>query len=149
VAGAISVVLGAALAYGLTRVFIGRAAYIHFGAALATIMFLNVWVRILPPQRRVLAAVKRGEPGDPTPGLAAKKRSTHNTYMTLPVLFVMVSNHFPTTYGSRYAWIALVLMSLAGAAVRHFMLVRTRRVAWLLFAAAALVAATYLMTSKG
>jgi len=149
VAGGISLVLAAALAFLLTRVFIGRAAYIHFGAILGTLMFLNVWVRILPPQRRMLAAVKRGEPGDPTPGLAAKKRSTHNTYMTLPVLFVMVSNHFPTTYGSRYAWIALVLMSLAGAAVRHFMLLRTKRVAWLLVAAAALVAATYLVTAKG
>jgi uncharacterized membrane protein len=97
----------------------------------------------------MLAAARRGEPVDTTPGLAAKKRSTHNTYMTLPVLFVMVSNHFPTTYGSRYAWIALLLMSLAGAAARHFMLVRTRRVAWLLAAAAALVVATYLLTAKG
>jgi uncharacterized membrane protein len=107
---------------------------------------MNVWVCILPAQRRMLAAVKTGQALDPAPGLAAKKRSTHNTYMTLPVLFVMVSNHFPTTYGSRWNWLVLLLLSLAGGAVQHFMLDRSRRNAWLLAAAAALVAAVLVLT---
>ena len=145
-AGAISVVLFGALAWGLSRVFSARAAYIHAGAVLGTLMVMNVWACILPAQRRMLAAVKAGQAVDPAPGLAAKKRSTHNTYMTLPVLFVMVSNHFPTTYGSRWNWLVLLLLSLAGGAVRHFMLDRSRRNAWLLAAAAALVAAVLVLT---
>ncbi len=148
-AGAVSVALFAALAYGLTRVFIGRAAYMHLGAVLGTVMVANVWVRILPPQRRMLAAVRRGDAVDPAPGLAAKKRSTHNTYMTLPVLFIMVSNHFPSTYGSRWSWLVVVALGLAGAAVRHFMLVRTRRAAWLLAFAAATFSAMALVASRG
>ena len=131
-AAAVSVVLFGILAWGLSRTFSARTAYIHAGAVLGTLMVLNVWVRILPVQARLLAAVKRGENPDPAPGLAAKKRSTHNTYMTLPVVFIMVSNHFPTTYGNRWNWLALVLLSLAGGAVRHFMLDRSRRNAWLL-----------------
>ncbi|MEO6327011.1 MAG: urate hydroxylase PuuD [Thermoanaerobaculia bacterium] len=148
-AGAISLVLFTALSYGVTRVFIGRAAYMHVGAVLGTLMVMNVWVRILPNQRRMLAAVRRGEAVDQTPGLNAKKRSTHNTYMTLPVIFIMVSNHFPTTYGSRWNWIALVALSIAGALTRHFMLVRTKQVAWMLGAAAVIFAAVFYLTSRG
>ncbi len=147
VAGVISFVLLAILAYGLTRVFSARAAFMHVGAMLGTLMVTNVWVRILPAQRRMLAAVKRGEPVDPAPGLNAKKRSTHNTYMTLPVLFVMVSNHFPTTYGSRWNWVVLLLLSLAGAALRHFMLSRTKQNAWLLVAASLAVVTVFSITS--
>ncbi len=146
VAGVLSVVLFGAFAWGLTHLLGARAAYMHAGAALGTIMVLNVWVRILPPQRRMLAAVRAGRPADPAPGLGAKKRSTHNTYLTLPVLFVMVSNHFPSTYGSRWSWAVLVLASLAGAGVRHFMLARTLRNAWLLAAAAALATGAFLLS---
>jgi uncharacterized membrane protein len=147
VAGGVSLVLFAALAWGLTRVLSGRAAFLHAGAALGTIMVANVWVRILPAQRRMLAAVRRGETFDPAPGLAAKERSTHNSYMTLPVLFTMVSNHFPATYGSPWAWLVLVLLALSGAAVRHFMLVRTAKNAGLLAAATACVIACVVLTS--
>jgi uncharacterized membrane protein len=149
VASSICLALFTAMAYGLTRVFNGRAAFMHAGAVLGTIMVANVWMLILPNQRRMLGKIARGEAVDPAPGLAAKKRSTHNTYMTLPVLFVMVSNHFPTTYGSRYSWVVLVLLSVAGALVRHFMLVRTKRVAWLLAAATAIVVFVYFLTAKG
>ena len=95
----------------------------------------------------MLAAVRAGTPVDPAPGLRAKARSTHNTYLTLPVLFVMVSNHFPTTYGSRTSGLVLVLLSLAGAGVRHFMLTRSRKTAWLLAAAGALTAAAFVLTN--
>jgi len=149
VGGAISVALFTALAYGVTRAFSGRAAFMHLGAVLGSLMVTNVWGNILPTQRRTLAAVARGEAIDPAPGLVAKKRSTHNTYMTLPVVFIMLSNHFPTTYGSRYNWLALVVISVAAAAVRHFMLVRTKQVAWLLAVAAVAVAAVFYLTSRG
>lgn len=145
-AAAVSVLLFASLAYALTHLLGGRAAFLHAGAALGTIMALNVWVRILPPQRRMLAAVRAGRPADQAPGLAAKRRSTHNTYLTLPVLFVMVSNHFPSTYGSRFAWAVLVLLSVAAGLVRHFMLNRSARKAWLLAAAAALAAGAFVLS---
>ncbi len=145
-ATAASILLFAGLAYGLTHVLGGRAAYMHAGAALGTLMVLNVWVRILPAQRRMLAAVHAGVPVDPGPGLRAKARSTHNTYMTLGVLFVMVSNHFPTTYGSRWNWAVLVLLALAGGAIRHFMLTRSARTAWLLALGGALAAAAFVLT---
>ena len=145
-ATAVSILLFAALAYGLTHVLGGRAAYIHAGAALGTIMVLNVWVRILPAQRRMLAAVRAGVAVDAARGLAAKARSTHNTYLTLGVLFVMVSNHFPATYGARWNWAVLVLLSLAGGAVRHFMLTRSARTAWLLALGGALAAAAFVLT---
>ncbi len=146
-AGAVSLLLFAALAYGLALALSARAAFLHAGAVLGTLMVMNVWVRILPAQRRMLAAVRRGEAVDPAPGLAAKKRSTHNSYMTVPVLFTMISNHFPATYGSRWAWLVLVLLALAGAAVRHFMLTRTARNAWLLGGAAAAVAVAFVLTA--
>ena len=146
VAGSISVALFAGLTFGLTHVFGSRAAYLHAGAILGTIMVLNVWIRILPVQRRMLAAVRAGMPVDPAPGLGAKRRSTHNTYMTLPVVFTMLSNHFPTTYGSTWNWLVLVLLALAGGGIRHFMLTRSMRTAWLLAAGAALVAAAFVLT---
>jgi uncharacterized membrane protein len=146
VAPALSVALFAALAYGLTHALGSRAAYMHAGAALGTIMVLNVWMRILPVQRRALAAVRAGQNVDPAPGLSAKERSTHNSYLTLPVLFVMVSNHFPTTYGSRWNWAVLVLLALAGGAIRHFMLTRSTKTAWLLALGGALAAAAFVLT---
>ncbi len=109
-------------------------------------MALNVWVRILPAQRRMLAAVRAGQNVDPEPGLAAGRRSMHNTYMTLPVVFTMVSNHFPTTYGSRWNWVVLVLLALAGGGIRHFMLTRSTKTAWLLAAGAALTATAFVLT---
>jgi uncharacterized membrane protein len=108
-----ALVVGAS--YGLTRVFSGRAAYLQVGAMLGTIMVANVWQRILPAQRRTIAAAKSGETFDPALGLRAKQRSKHNTFMAVPVVFTMISNHFPvSTYGSRYNWAVLSALILLG-----------------------------------
>ncbi len=109
--------LGAA--YGLTQVFSGRAAYMHVGALLGTLMAANVWLRILPAQRQMVAP-REGQEPDPALAAGAKLRSKHNTYMVLPVIFIMVSNHFPVaTYGQRYNWAILaVLILLGGGAAR-------------------------------
>ncbi len=112
--------LSALLAWGLCQVFGGRAAYIHFGAVLGTIMVANVFFVIIPGQRQMVAAAERGEAPDPAPGIRGKQRSVHNTYFTLPVLFTMISNHFAMTYNHEYNWAILVAISLAGALVRVY-----------------------------
>ncbi len=121
VGSVISYALLVAAAYGLSRVFSGRGAYIHVGAILGTLMTLNVWVRILPAQRKMVAALAAGQPPDLALGARAKQRSKHNTFMVVPVVFTMISNHFPTaSYGSTYAWqtlAVLVLMGWAAAAI--------------------------------
>jgi uncharacterized membrane protein len=110
-----SLVMIAAAAWGLAHVFSGRAAYIHVGAILGTIMTLNVWMRILPAQRKMIAAAAAGTSFDASLGAQAKLRSKHNTFMSVPVVFIMVSNHFPVaTYGSNYGWAILVGLVLAG-----------------------------------
>lgn len=117
------------LSYWLTRVYSGRAAFIHIGAIFGTLMVLNVWVRILPGQQRMIDATNRGETPNYTDSKIAKARSTHNSYMTLPVLFMMLSNHFPNFYGHPQNWLVLVLLTLFGAGVRHIML-REKVLAW-------------------
>jgi uncharacterized membrane protein len=118
---AFSLLMIAFLAWGLTHVFSGRAAYIHVGAVLGTIMTANVWFRILPAQRKMIAAAAAGQTLDPSLGAQAKLRSKHNTFMAVPVVFIMISNHFPVaTYGNSYAWevlVALVLLGWAAAKV--------------------------------
>jgi uncharacterized membrane protein len=104
-----------AVTYGLTRVVSGRAAYIHVGALFGTIMAANVWMRILPAQRKMIAATKAGQQPDYALAARAKLRSKQNTFMVVPAVFTMISNHFPTaTYGSRYNWLILALLILAG-----------------------------------
>ena len=119
VSGTICYFLIVALAYGLTHLLSGRAAYIHIGALFGTIMSANVWARILPASRKMLAAVKQGREPDMTLGARAKARTVHNTYMTLPVIFIMISNHFPGTYGSSYNWLILSALILAGGITAH------------------------------
>jgi uncharacterized membrane protein len=110
---AYALVVGAA--YLSTHVLSGRAAYIHVGASFGTIMFLNVWMRILPAQRRMIAAVKDGRAPDPREGASAKLRSKHNTFMVVPLVFTMISNHYPTsTYGRDYNWLILSALVLVG-----------------------------------
>jgi uncharacterized membrane protein len=110
-----SLLMTAAFAYGLMHVFSGRAAYIHVGAMFGTIMVLNVWMRILPAQRKMIAAAAAGATFNPAIGTQAKLRSKHNTYMAVPVVFLMLSNHFPVaTYGNTYAWEILVGLVLIG-----------------------------------
>jgi uncharacterized membrane protein len=104
-----------AVAFGLSKIFSSRATYIHVGALFGTIMVANVWMRILPPQRRMIAAAAKGEPFNETLGAGAKLRSKHNTFLAVPTTFIMVSNHFPTaTYGSHDAVPILGVMILVG-----------------------------------
>lgn len=110
-----SLVMIAAAAWGLLHVFSGRAAYIHLGAIFGSIMTINVWERILPAQRKMIAAAAAGAKFDPALGAQAKLRSKHNTFLAVPVVFIMISNHFPVaTYGSRYNWEILVALVLVG-----------------------------------
>jgi len=103
------------LSFGLTRVFSARAAYIHVGAAFGTIMAANVWQRILPAQRKMIAALKEGRKPDERLSAQAKLRSKQNTFLAVPVVFIMISNHFPgVTYGESYNWIILSALVLVG-----------------------------------
>jgi uncharacterized membrane protein len=109
------------LAYGLTRVFSARAAYIHLGAIFGTIMAANVWMHILPAQRRMIAALNKGEKPDEQLSARAKLRSKQNTFMAVPVVFIMISNHYPgVTYGDRYNWLILSGIVLAGWIAARF-----------------------------
>jgi uncharacterized membrane protein len=102
-------------AWGLMHVFSGRAAYIHVGAVFGTIMTANVWFRILPSQRKMIASAAAGEKFDAALSAQAKMRSKHNTFMAVPVVFIMISNHFPVaTYGNEYGWEVLVALVLVG-----------------------------------
>jgi len=124
---AIIAVLLAVAAFGLCHVFSGRGAFIHFGAMLGTIMVANVFFVIIPGQRDLVRANEEGRMPDPMHGLRAKQRSLHNTYFTLPVLFAMISNHYAMTYGSKYNWLVLVAISLAGAAIRTWFVARHKQ----------------------
>lgn len=121
-----------AAAYGLCHVFSGRGAYIHFGALLGTIMVANVFFVIIPGQRELVTAKQQGREPDPRHGLRGKQRSVHNTYFTLPVLFVMMSNHYAMTYGHPYNWVVLVAISFAGALIRVYFVARHKGKASLL-----------------
>jgi uncharacterized membrane protein len=110
----------------LDRVFNARAAYMHIGAMIGTAMVANVFFVIIPNQRKVVADLIAGRTPDPALGKAAKQRSLHNNYMTLPVLFIMISHHYPMTYGAQRPWLVLALLGLTGVAVRHVFNLRHR-----------------------
>lgn len=112
------------LAYGLTEIFSARGAYMHMGAILGTIMAGNVFFGIMPSQRALVKAVEDGETPDSKYGLNAKLRSTHNTYITLPVLFIMISNHYPITYNHSANWLVLMTIIVITAAVRQYFVLR-------------------------
>ena len=102
-------------AWGLMQVFSARAAYIHVGAIFGTVMTANVWDHILPAQRKMIAAAAAGMEFDASLAAQAKLRSKHNTFMALPVVFIMLSNHYPVaTYGNRYGWQVLVALVVVG-----------------------------------
>jgi uncharacterized membrane protein len=110
---AYALVVGAA--YLATRVLSGRAAFLHLGAMFGTIMVANVWMHILPAQRRMIAAAREGRTPDARDAALAKLRSKHNTFMAVPVVFTMISNHYPvSTYGHQYNWLILSALVLAG-----------------------------------
>ncbi|MDE0715641.1 MAG: urate hydroxylase PuuD [Gammaproteobacteria bacterium] len=127
----------ALLAFILTQLLSGRAAYIHVGAAIGTVMVANVFFVIIPAQRELVSALKERRPTDPGHGRNGLLRSRHNNYFTLPVLFTMISSHFPSTYGNSLNWLVLVLLALVSIAVRHYFNVRHlgNRLAWILPAA--------------
>jgi uncharacterized membrane protein len=134
----------------MCRLLSGRAAFMHIGSLLGTIMVANVWVRILPAQQDMLDATRAGRAADFTLGERAKVRSVHNSYMTFPLLFIMLSNHFPATYANPRNWLVLLLLFVAGAAVRHAMIGRGARAAWALAPAGlALAGAMFLSISRG
>ena len=111
----VSLFLIAALSWFLARFFTGRAAYLQMGAMFGTIMTANVWMRILPVQRRMVAALKAGKEPDQREALRAKASSKHNTFLVVPVVFMMISNHFPSiTYGRSDNWLILSLLVLLG-----------------------------------
>jgi len=122
--------------YVLHQVFSARGAYIHVGAMLGTMMAANVFFHIMPGQRRMVAQIHAGEKVDPRPGIIGKQRSVHNTYFTLPVLFIMISNHYPMTYANANGWLVLGVLMLAGVLIRQFFVLRHRgQVKWWLPAA--------------
>ena len=108
------------MAWGYTQVFSGRAALLHLGAFTATIMSANVFMIIMPNQRIVVADLKAGRKPDPKYGKIAKQRSTHNNYLTLPVLFLMLSNHYPLIFATQYNWLIASLVFLMGVTIRHW-----------------------------
>lgn len=107
-------------AWGLCQLFSGRGAYIHFGAMLGTIMVANVRFVIIPGQKDLVQAKREGRQPDPIHGIRGKQRSVHNTYFTLPVLFIMISNHYAMTYNHEFNWLILLAMTLAGALIRVY-----------------------------
>ncbi len=114
------------MSYLLCHTLSGRAAYLHIGAMLGTWMTANVFLRIIPRQLKMVEAAKNGEAPNQEWAKNAKNRSTHNTYFTLPVIFLMMSNHFPSTYGNEFNWLILLLMCAGGAAVREFFVARLK-----------------------
>ncbi len=129
--GAALLVLVTLAAWGVSHLFSGRAEYIQIGAMLGTIMAANVFFVIIPAHWDLIRAKQAGREPNAAAALEAKRRSVHNNYLTLPVVFTMISNHFPITYGHSYSWLILVCLLVIGAWVRHFFNVRhTGRTAW-------------------
>jgi uncharacterized membrane protein len=134
-------ILAMVAAYGFTHVFSGRGAFIHVGAMLGTIMAANVFRIIIPNQKKVVASLMAGEKPDPALGLQAKQRSTHNNYLTLPVLLMMISNHYSMLFSHDQSWLIVGLILIIGGLVRHFFNTRNaggsgKAIAWQLPSAA-------------
>ncbi len=108
------------LTYAFTQVFSGRGAYTQIGALIGTIMVANVFVVIIPNQRRIVAALRAGSAPDPELGAAGKQRSVHNNYLTLPVVVLMIGNHYPLLYATRFNWLIVAIVLLIGPVIRHF-----------------------------
>lgn len=118
---AISYALIVGLAWYLPHVMSNRAAFLHVGAVIGTLMAFNVWMRIIPAQKKMVAAAREGREIDQRLADRAKFRSKHNTYMVIPVVMIMISNHYPvTTYGHQYNWLVLAVLTLVGWGVAHW-----------------------------
>lgn len=122
---AVSFVLLAAVTFGLTRVYSGRSVYIHIGALFGTIMAANVWMRIWPAQRKIIGAIKAGTAPDATLVATAGLRSKQNTYMSVPLVFTMISNHYPELYGNDFGWAILLVLVLVGWGATKFLFTKS------------------------
>jgi uncharacterized membrane protein len=141
--GAAVAALAVAAAWGVWQLLAPRAAFLQVGAILGTIMAANVLFSIIPAHRELIRAREEGREPDPAPGIAAKRRSVHNNYLTLPVIFTMLAGHFPITFGREHGWLVLVAVGAITVAVRHFFNLwhGERRAWWILGAAAVATAA--------
>jgi uncharacterized membrane protein len=126
---AISFLLVAILIAGMWRIFAPRAVYIHLGMLFGTIMAMNVWMRIWPAQRKIIAAVKGAPAPDASVAAMAGLRSKHNTYMSVPLVLSMVSNHYPTVYGSEYGWVTLIVLVAIGWGLTKLLYMNAARAA--------------------
>ncbi|RKF19883.1 hypothetical protein DBZ36_05340 [Alginatibacterium sediminis] len=114
------VILAAVFFYAFTSVFSGRGAFIHMGVLIGTIMVNNVFYKIIPGQRKMVAQIANGESVDPAPGLEGKRRSIHNNYFTLPIIFLMISNHYPMVYQHPQNWLVGLCIMVISAYIRHY-----------------------------
>jgi len=129
--GIVMYILIVAAAFVLSKFLSGRAAYIHVGAMIGTIMVANVLMVIMPGQRKLVASLTGGQIPDAIHGKRAKQRSVHNNYFTLPVLFIMISNHYAMTYGHAYNWLVLAAIMAGGVLIRHFFNLKHKsRIVW-------------------
>ena len=150
--GAVWFLVLTAAAWGLTRLFSDRGAFIHVGAIIGTAMVGNVFLVIIPNQTKIVAAMRAGTPVDPRLGAMGKLRSVHNNYMTLPVVFIMISNHAPIVTGHPLSWLLLALIGAAGVSIRHFFNLRhvgRTEPAWLIVGAALFVVASLIASGLG
>jgi len=140
-----------AAAWALTRLFSDRGAFIHVGAIIGTCMVGNVFLIIIPSQRKIVAHMLAGRPVDPRLGAMGKQRSVHNTHMTLPVIFIMISNHAPMVTGHPLAWLLLAVISAAGVSIRYFFILKHHGVIrhdFLFYGALLFFAATAIASGK-
>lgn len=138
--------------WGFSHIFSGKAAYLHAGIVMATIMAGNVWFVILPGQKKMLKAMADGSIDAFDVGADAKRRNYHNNYLTLPVVFAMIAAHFPITYGNAWGWVGFVLISAAGVSIRHFfntMHAGNPEKRWIAVGAALALAAMVLLAPRG
>lgn len=136
------------LVYGTTQIFSGRGAFMIVGVILGSLMLANVWMRILPGQAKMLKEAQAGQVPDYSVSLKSKVRSVHNTYFIFPVLFIMLSNHYPAFYNHHWNWVLLILLSVAGAMVRHTMVTKNAKERWLLVPATILLLALIFVNAK-
>jgi len=140
-----------AAAYVLSKLFSDRGAFIHVGAIIGTAMVANVFLVIIPNQRKIVADMLSGRPVDPRLGAMGKQRSVHNTYMTLPVIFIMISNHYPMVTGHPLSWLLLAMISAGGISIRQFFLLKHHgkiRHDFLFYGAMLVFAATVVASTK-
>jgi uncharacterized membrane protein len=133
------------IAIALTQLLNGRAAFLHVGAMLGTIMAANVFFTIIPSQRELVATVAQGRGGDPKVSARAKRVSIHNNYFTFPVIVLMVSNHFPSVYGNAHSWSLLLVLIVSGAAVRHVLNIRFAYPTWKSTLATTMLASVFVL----